>query len=184
MPRKTADYGTTDYGTTGSIDKLLVRTRTDLGRILARFRVPPEDADDLVQDVLVHYLHKRRQVRDPERWLKGALRKQCQMYWRSRRRRITVAVDETLLELVAERRGPRQEQRLLRRNLSRLIDSLQWRCREMLRLRYHLGYDRKEIAVAMGYKRSSIDKIARRCLDALASRLIAASHGLPTRKES
>lgn len=144
-------------------------------RMLSALNIPPEDAEDLVQKVFVRYLYKRRGIEKPEKWLKGALRKECLMFWRTRGRRRTTAMDEAVLETVAPERGmPEQERRVLRRNLSRWISGLDYRCRKLLRLRYGLELDALEVAEEMHYKPSSIDKVTRRCLDALGRKLAAA----------
>ena len=154
------------------LEHLLEELRPRLAAVLSSFRVPPDDADDLLQDVLLQFLRKRALIRLPEVWLLGALRNACRMYWRSRSRRFTTAVDGALLDLVADAAEvPPQESRLLRRNLSQRIARLDWRCRSVLRLRYHLGYEAREVADEMGYSRASIDKVTRRCLEALGRKL-------------
>jgi RNA polymerase sigma factor (sigma-70 family) len=157
----------------GELRILLAELRPAFGAILSRFGIPPQDAEDRVQDALLGYLAKHRKIRNPAAWLKGALRNECRMYWRSRGRSITVAVDQALLDIVADEAGPEQERSVLRRNLKRWISKLDWRCREILRLRYSLGYEPREVAEEMGYKPGSIDKITRRCLDALARKASA-----------
>lgn len=157
----------------GELRALLVELRPSFAAILARFGVPPQDAEDRVQDALLGYLAKRRHILNPQAWLRGALKNECRMYWRSRGRSITVAVDQALLDVVADASGPEQERAVLRRNLKRWISKLDYRCREILRLRYSLGYEPREVAEEMGYKPGSIDKITRRCLEALAKKASA-----------
>jgi len=157
----------------GELRILLTELRPTFAAILSHFGVPPQDAEDRVQDAVVGYLAKRRQIRNPPAWLKGALRNECRMYWRSRGRSLTVAVDQALLDIVADESGPEQERAVLRRNLKRWISKLDYRCREILRLRYSLGLEPREVADMMGYKPGSIDKITRRCLDALAKKASA-----------
>lgn len=148
--------------------------RPRFGRILSSFGIPPSEAEDLVQDVFYQYLHKRSKIRSPEKWLPGALRNECRMFWRGQSRKRVTAVDGALLEtFVSESKTPEQELRVLRRNLSKWISELDYRCRSILRLRFKLGYDSKEVAEEMGYRPSSIDKVTRRCLDALARKLAA-----------
>lgn len=162
----------------------LEELRPRLSAILGSFRIPPEDGEDLVQNVCLQYLRKRDGIRDPGYWIPGALRNECLMFLRTKSRRFTVAVDGALLDLMggdATPDTPPQEQALLRRNLSRWIAQLDWRCRSILRLRYHLGHETREVAEAMGYRPSSVDKVTRRCLDALGRKVVAA---LPTSRRT
>ena len=159
----------------GEIDHLVKVMRPSFGKILSSFRIPPHESEDLVQDVLIQFLHKRSKINSPKRWLRGALRNECRMYWRGHSRKRTTAVDTAILETFSSgSKTPDQELRVLRRNLSRWIASLDYRCRAILELRFKLGYESREVAEELGYRRSSIDKVTRRCLDALARKLAAA----------
>lgn len=158
------------------VGELLRDARPVLSRVLTRFRVPPEDAEDLLQNALLQFLKKREEIRDPRKWLTGAVRNECLFYWRTRSRRLDQAVDTSILELLADDDvAARQERRLLLDRLREMIATLGARCRKILELRYRLGYDNAEIAGATGYKTSSVDKTARRCLAALRSKLVATS---------
>ena len=108
-------------------------------RIFARYRIPPQDADDLLQQALVKYLHKHETVRDPHAWTVGTLRNLCLLYWRDRRRSLYESVDSAILEAIAEPSRPEQEQEDLARDLASLLAELPDRCRSVLDLRYRLG---------------------------------------------
>lgn len=148
-----------------------------LRAVLARHRVPYQDAPDLVHDVFMQYWRKRHLVAAPEKWLPCALELTCRMFWRTRGRSITVAVDGAILELMSSHDAPKQERMVIRRELTRLIQTLKKRCREILTLRY-LGFDRQEIAAATHYKVSGIDKVAKRCENDLAEKFRLAAAGL------
>ncbi len=149
---------------------------------LARRRVPIEDAEELIQDVFLRYFQKQATVETPVPWLMGATAMAFRMYCRGRSRRFVLTVEDTLLEVLAESSAPGQENALLRDNLNRLIGKLKYQCRNLLRLHYGLGYDAHETAEALGYKRSSIDKVRRRCLNEMARKLDLAARGLMPRK--
>jgi len=140
-----------------------------LKAVLARHGIPATDGEDLVQKAVEQYLRKRDQVRSPERWLPVALTNICRMYWRTHSRRLTLAVDQPLLEVLADPLAPAQERAVLRAELRKMLAGIKQRCRSILALRY-LGYDRHEIAGETGYKVSSIDKLTRRCIDELTRR--------------
>jgi RNA polymerase sigma factor (sigma-70 family) len=167
----------------GELQRVLGALRPKLGGILASFRIPPQDADDLLQNVLLQYVKKRSLIREPELWLPGALRNECRMYWRTRSRSFTTAVDSAILETVCdEAAAPPQERTVMRNTLSRWIGELHTRCRSILRLRYHLGYEAREVAEETGYSPSSIDKVTRRCLEALGRKVAAAQPAPAHRK--
>lgn len=166
------------------LERLLEEQGPRLSAILAKFRIPRSDADDLVQNVLLQLVRKQDCIREPATWLRGALRNECRMYWRTRSRSFTTAVDTSILELVAEGSAPKQEREALRGTLSRWISDLDSRCRSILRLRYHLGYEPREVAEELGYRPSSIDKVTRRCLDALGRKVAAAEPAPDVRAKS
>ena len=150
---------------------LLRRLSPALQATLRQFRIPPEDADDVVQQVLLQFVRKRSHIRAAEPWLRGAVRNECRMYWRSRSRRLTVAVDQAVLELVAVGDGEEPERAVLRRGLGRWLTTLSWKCRSLLRMRYTLGLDVRQVAEQTGYQPSSVDKVTKRCLDTLSRKM-------------
>lgn len=149
------------------LDKLLVRVRPRLKQILARYRVPAHDAEDLIQETLMSTVQKWEQINDPEAWLLITLRNRCVVYWRKRRASLYNAVDATILELLSEPQAAPQEKAELRWDLNLLLHALPPRCQKLLRLRYGLGYDSDEVAGEMGYHPSSVRKVTRRCMSAL-----------------
>ncbi|HKI04616.1 MAG TPA: sigma-70 family RNA polymerase sigma factor [Thermoanaerobaculia bacterium] len=143
-----------------------------LKRLLATYRIPSEDAEDVLQQALLALLYQWERVRDPESWLFGTVKRHCLMYWRTHRRRIYSAVDATLLEWLSDPIAPSQERSDLLCDLENLIDRLPPRCRRVLRLRFRLGYEPLEVARHLGYQASSIGKITTRCLAALSRELL------------
>ena len=152
-----------------SLERSLDEFRPRLRGLFAHHRIPPEDAEDLLQQTLLAYLYKRDSIEDFERWLFGAVRNRCLMYWRGRRRRFYTAVDAAILDELAEQGVPEQERNDFRRDLNQVVGRLSRRCRKLLRLRFGLGYDPSEAARRLGYQPSGIYKTIERCLAALAS---------------
>lgn len=152
---------------------VLHRVRPALERVLGAYGVPPEDAEDVLQDSYLTLLHKWEQVQCPEAWLIGTVRKKCIMYWRQRRRRLTDAMEVSLLELLVEPERPPQEDRDLCRDFERVLGRLPQRCQTLLRLRFVWGLAPGEVAARMGYQPGSIRKITSRCLGVLARELTA-----------
>lgn len=155
------------------IEDFLDRLQPRLRGVLAQYRIPPEDADDVLQQALLALVYKWDEIRGPEGWLMGTLRHKCLVYWRGRRRSLYQAVDNALLDFLADGARPQQERLELASDLNAVVSRLPQRCRELLRLRYRLGYDPPEVAEEMGYSRSSVSKVTNRCLAALNRELIA-----------
>lgn len=154
-------------------EEFLRSVEPKLKRLLAQYRIPSEDAEDVLQQALLALLYQWERVRDPESWLFGTVKRHCFMYWRMRRRRIYSAVDSTILEWLSEPLAPSQERADLLNDLESLIDRLPTRCRSLLRLRFRLGYEPLEVARKLGYRASSIGKVTTRCLAALMRQLTA-----------
>src|SRR4051812_7683033 len=86
----------------GGFDDFLKQVEPKLKRVLATYRVPSGDAEDLLQQTLLALLYQWDRVRDPEAWLIGTLRRHCLMYWRTLRRRIYSSMDTAFLELLSQ----------------------------------------------------------------------------------
>lgn len=160
-------------GAEAELVELLRRMRPRFQKILAANRIPPEDAEDVVQDVLIQFVRKRTQIRSPEAWLAGALRNQCKMYWRGRDRRPAKRMDDALIELLVGGSHEDPEREVMRRSLRRWVAELPENCRSLLHKRYGLGLNVQETAKRTGYKPSSIDQTTRRCLKILRDKMAA-----------
>jgi RNA polymerase sigma factor (sigma-70 family) len=128
------------------LEHLLDRVASRLRAILARFRIPVEDAEDLVQDALLLLVRKGATLRSPEAYLCTTLHYRCLMYWRRRRRERQETVTLDVLETLAEPQEPTQESAVLRRDLQKLLAALPGKARRLIRLRYGLGYTAREVA--------------------------------------
>ncbi len=161
--------------------ELLEELRPTARRVFARYRIPLQDTEDLLQQALVSLLTRQESVRDPRAWTIGAVRNLCRLYWRNRRKILYETVDTAILESVADPARPEQEREDAARDLRRLLRELPDRCQSVLDLRYRMGCRPKEAARRLGYRDSSIYKITERCLAALSRRLMtgAAPPGRP-----
>ncbi|HEX6900874.1 MAG TPA: sigma-70 family RNA polymerase sigma factor [Thermoanaerobaculia bacterium] len=158
-----------------SFEEFLKDVEPKLKRLLATYRIPCEDVEDILQNSLLALLYQWERVHDPESWLFGTVKRHCLMYWRTNRRRIYSAVDAMVLEWLSQPVAPDQERADQLFDLERLIDRLPVRCRTLLRLRFRLGYEPGEVAEKLGYRASSIGKVTNRCLTALSKALLASS---------
>jgi RNA polymerase sigma-70 factor (ECF subfamily) len=160
--------------TEDTLEEFLKRVRPRIRALFLRYRIPPQDTEDILQQALLALLYHRDSIRDPEAWLVGTLRNKCLLYWRNHRRKLYDAVDATVLDLVAEPLAPDQEDADLRRDLTNVIEQLPERCRSLLSLRYRHGYSPAEMSTFLGSSQGSISKMTNRCLAALTRRLVAA----------
>ena len=151
------------------LGEALELARPYCARVLARFRIPLSDAEDLAQDAVVLLLRQRATIEQPERWLPRALVHLCQHYWRTRRRRPVESLD-VHPEPATEHAGD-EARAVARRDLERALAALPPRPRRLLLLRHVEGCSAREVAERLGYSPASVDRIGRRGLAALAKRL-------------
>lgn len=154
-----------------TLEIILERVHSRLLGLLARYRIPPEDGEDILQHALLTLVYKQDSIRRPERWLIGTLRNTCLRYWRRRRQQRTEPTADEKLEWLSGASPPGQELGDLRRDLETVLDRLPPRCRDVLKLRYALGFRSNEVAEATGYRPSNVRKITSRCLQELGREL-------------
>lgn len=157
-----------------SLEAFLDRVHPKLRTLFARYRIPIQDTEDILQQALLALVHHWSTVRDPEAWLVGTIRNKCLVYWRDRRRKLYDTVDVKVLEWVSKPEAPSQERADLWQDIETVIGRLPERCQSLLWLRYRMGYDNPEIADELGYSTNSISKVSARCLASLTRELIAA----------
>src|SRR5689334_24765159 len=92
-----------------SLEEFLQRVRPRLKALFARYSIPPQDTEDILQQALLALVYQRQVVRDPEAWLLGTLRNKCLLYWRDHRRKLYEAVDTAVLEQMEAPMPPAQE---------------------------------------------------------------------------
>lgn len=154
------------------LEPFLQSVRPKLRTVFARYRVPPQDTEDILQQALLALVYHWSGVRDPEAWLVGTIRNKCMVYWRDRRRKLYDSVDASVLEWIAKPEAPSQERADLWQDLETVVARLPERCRSILWMRYRLGYESHEIAERLGYSPNSISKVTTRCLSALTREMM------------
>lgn len=172
-----------DWDEDDDLEELLRGLRRRFEAIFRRYRIRPEDAEDLLQNVMLQFVLKRPQVRNPPAWICQALTLECLMFLRTERRRIVQSVEDTLLEIFGGGDFPDPEREFLRKQLRRWIRKLPRNCQELIRLKYVENLSAKEIAERTGYKPSSVDKVTRRCVARLKRMFDAAANKLAERRE-
>jgi RNA polymerase sigma factor (sigma-70 family) len=153
------------------VECFLAAVRPKVGRIFHRYRIPPQDAEDLLQEALLAALGKWETIQVKDAWLIGTLRHKCSLYWRARRRSPVEEVDDARLELLAPPQRAGQERSDQLRDLRRLLATLERRHRALILLRYGAGLSPLEVAERLGYHEGSIRKLACRSMARLQKAL-------------
>jgi RNA polymerase sigma factor (sigma-70 family) len=135
-------------------------------------QVPPQDAQDLLQETFVVLLaswHDRAAIDSCEGWLIGTLHHKIGSYWRLHRR------ERRLRDLIA--RQPRRRERLFAEIVESACDTrtlaaiLPPRDVQLLWLRYALELDNDEAAQLLACRPDSVRKLCRRALRRTRERL-------------
>jgi RNA polymerase sigma factor (sigma-70 family) len=147
----------------GIVD-LLTRMAPRLNRLMASFRIPAAEAEDLVQDACLSLVRNWPRIEYPEAWLTRALYRLCYASATSRRRAQLQYLAGNLLEALAPAQRPAQERAELFWDLNTLAAFLSRRQQAILQLRYGLGMSPEEIAVQLGYLPCSIRKSTSRAV--------------------
>jgi RNA polymerase sigma factor (sigma-70 family) len=152
---------------------LLEGSRPKLKRVLSQFRIPPEDAEDVLQELFVRFLYKSPTIELPEGWLVGTLRNLCLGYWHTRRlreRRQThldpLALDEGLATV-----APAQWGWEVRADLAAAVAQLGPKQRAFF-LHWLLHAPGPDLlAQRFGYRPSSLRQTLKRCRQAIRAHL-------------
>ncbi len=139
------------------------RLRARLRGILYRYRIPPQDAEDLVQTALLAMIAKWDEIQTPNVWLCGTLENCCREYLRERHRYAArfLELDSMELDPATEGHCPRHD---LRIDLDRLLLLLPAGHRQLVVLRFRLGFGAAEAARATGLAGGSGRQTLRRSL--------------------
>ena len=149
-----------------AFEEMVARARPRLKALLYRRRIPPADAEDLVQEVFLLLLNRweevERDVVHPERWLlRVAELKSCSYFGRPR---WLVAVEEDELTERAGLVAPPQLRVEDAHDLGKLLAGLAPRQRARLWMHLGLGLSPEEIAARTGCRPKSVRKLVQRAL--------------------
>ncbi|MFY9824433.1 MAG: sigma-70 family RNA polymerase sigma factor [Thermoanaerobaculia bacterium] len=150
----------------GIID-LLARMRPRLKGILASFRIPAMEAEDLLQDACLSLIRNWTRIENPEAWLTKALYRLSYASATARRRAALQNLDSTDLETLPLVQKPAQERAELLWDLAALAVFLSHRQRLLLQLHYGFGMSWEEIAARLGSPSCSIRKSTHRAITRL-----------------
>jgi len=109
-----------------------------------KFRIPPEDAEALVNDVFIAYLLRIDAIRNPEKWLVGAVCHASRGYWRREVR--TEPLPSDLHEHIDPASLDTEDRLVAKLTVALALSHLRERCRRVLRLYYLDGYSIAELS--------------------------------------
>jgi len=161
LPRETSDA-------TERALAALERVRPRLRRLMALFRIPIQDAEDLAQNLAIAALTRGHNAERMENWLMGAAWNLCRMYLRNKMQKEMAALDSIPEPLVDSSEIEWIEQIDLERCLLTLSPNHQ----AVFRLLF-AGYRNQEAAALAGFSEKSIRKLIRRCTGRLSARVAA-----------
>jgi RNA polymerase sigma-70 factor (ECF subfamily) len=148
-----------------AMTELFTRVGPRLERIVAHFRIPAAEAEDLLQEVWLSAVRHWERLENPEAWLSRAFYLICCAHCGRRKKRQRLHyMDVPLLETLAPAEKPAQERTELLRDLSTLAAFLSQRDRLLLQLRYVLGLSCAETAIRLGCRPGSVRKLSARAL--------------------
>lgn len=107
--------------------------------ILSRYRIPVEDAEEMLEQLFLTLYMREGTLESPERWLLLSLKNRCLIYWRNRRERLSRDVDSSLLTVLTSPQVSDSEKDGVRRFLGQALAQLPEHCREPLEHRYGLS---------------------------------------------
>ena len=141
--------------------------RYRLKLVLRSCNIPGQDAEDLVQDTFIEVIRKWDTLYSKEGWILGTLRFKCTKYWKDRRADPAESMDLPAIDSLCPPLPPPQEKQDEMRDLRHLLRRLGKRHQQVLRLRFVLGFNPREVADHLGYCPSSIRKLALRAVSRL-----------------
>jgi RNA polymerase sigma factor (sigma-70 family) len=147
-----------------TIIDLMGRVRFKVIALFCRFRIPPEETEELLQETLFALFASWDRIESREGYLLGTLRNRCRVYLRQCKRRRLVPVDPAALIELAPAVPPAQEERIAILDLARLCEPLSPRERRTLRVTYRLGLEDEEAAPIFGIAPESLRTYRHRLL--------------------
>jgi RNA polymerase sigma factor (sigma-70 family) len=143
-----------------AVARALEEVRPQLRTLFGSFRLKREEAEDLLQDVLLLTLRRFHEITDPPGWILGVSRVRCLMLARRRSVASGGARPKIPLELASE---PEQERLCRLLDLEKGLALLPPGQRQVVVLKMQ-GYRPREVAAQTGYSRNSVRKLVGRAV--------------------
>lgn len=159
------------------LEAIFQRIRPRLKRVLTQYHIPPQDAEDILQEAFTVAFQKWDTVYNKEYWLLGTVRYRCILYWKRQRALREEALDSVDLESLSEPELSSEERLELVQEFENITRCLGAHQRKALWLRYGVGLSTAEVAMRLGYCPATMRKLLRRCVKRIQER--AAADPLP-----
>lgn len=147
---------------TSALEALIEEMRPRIRHVFTRHSIPPDDAEDLLQETLLATCLKWDTIAIKDAFILGVLRRKCLEYWRKRRTDPLHAVNTDILPDLAAPPSVGLEHEQMRRDLRVMLRSLPPKYRAMIWLRYGVGLNHDEVADRLGMQRTSVRKLTSR----------------------
>ena len=150
------------------LEALIGGARGRLKGVLAFHRIPPQDAEDVLQEVFLALVRRWGEepctIRDPENWLTGVAYRMCRQYFARRGRQPLDLMEDGKLALLAGALEPPQHATDRRREIRERLADLN--PRDALRAWLYVGLDLTgaEVAARTGGRPKSVSKTVGRTL--------------------
>ena len=178
MPAREADVEVTNFEEplAERLQGALKRQRPKLKRVFRKFRMRPEDAEEVLQDALLAAIKTQRcgEVRDLDAWLLVVVRYRCQHFWRREFQARKVFVGADALSEVRAQPAPSVDP-VLRVTLQQALGDLSRKDLRIVLLKLQ-GLSPAEVARRMGCQKDSIRKLYARALERLQRRIDGRQH--------
>ena len=158
-PRRTSPPDSVDR-----IVDILPSLRRPLSKIFHHYRIPPADAEDLIQDSLLILVHQWDRVRHPTRYLFGTVRLRIFNHLRRRALEQGILAAGDVDEIPAHEVLSLLE---LRWDARRLLCRLSPVAQRVIALRFFSNLKHREIAALVGQSEASVRQILCRSLQRL-----------------
>lgn len=159
-----------DPGSEETLEEFLERMRPRLKQLLRNCRIPPQDAEDVLQETFTDAFGRWDSIRHKEAWLIGTLRFKCAVYWKKQQDDRVETMDTPVLEGLCRPLPPGQVREEVLCDLRNLTRGLGKKHQAVLWLRYGVGLSAEEVAERLGYCPSSIRKLSLRSMARLQKR--------------
>jgi len=124
------------------IEGFLQRIQPKLRSMLARYSIPPREAEALLRDIFLTLAYKRESISSPERWLLRNLRQRCLLFWKDRKWQLYSRLDAALVQAIQQSIDGPKERNPIAQELETVLATLPSSCQGILRQRYGLGGER------------------------------------------
>ena len=160
-----------DPGQGESLEAFLTRMRPRLKQLLKNCRVPPEDAEDVLQDTFLALFRQWESIRHKESWLISTLRFKCAAYWKRVQDERLVAMDAQAVESFSQPRAPDQGREVPLWDFKTAVCRVGRKDKALLWLHFGMGLSLNEVAERLGYRPSGIRKLKLRAVARLEKKL-------------